>query len=241
MKKIIALGLLSFSKSILIQQNNKTLHEEWRDFTLNETKVNKDLKLYSQDHPAGPTIHKFNASQSQVKSNLTGNLSGHVQSNQSAKVTHTRSISANRSINSTHQPVSKNLVKSTAKTEVKTTGLGIPVIIFGGMGQKCDDPGIQLIAKNLVGNELQSSHVECFASETLKAMKSQAEGACEFMTKNENFSKAKEINVIGISQGGLIGRAFVQQCTAFPSKIRNFLTIGSPHMGIAEIPRQKCD
>ena len=135
MKHIIALGLLSFSKGILIQSNNKTLHEEWRDFALNETKVNKDLKLYSQDHPAGPTIHKFNASQSQVKSNLTGNLSGHVQSNQSANVTHTRSISVNRSINSTHhQPVSRNLVKSTAKTEVKTTGVGIPVIIFGGMG-----------------------------------------------------------------------------------------------------------
>jgi len=55
-----------------------------------------------------------------------------------------------------------------------------------------------------------SSHVECFPSETLKAIKGQAEAACDFMIKNENFSKAKEINVVGISQGGLIGRAFVQ-------------------------------
>ena len=90
------------------------------------------------------------------------------------------------------------MLKSTA-TSKASTGQGLPVIIFGGMGQKCDDPGIQLLAKNLVGTDLQSSHVECFASETLKAIKGQAENACEFMIKNENFSKAKEINVVGIS------------------------------------------
>jgi len=61
------------------------------------------------------------------------------------------------------------------------------------------------------------------------------------MINNDHYKNHTEINVIGISQGGLVARSFVEQCTGFPNKIRNFLTIGSPHMGIADIPRQRCE
>jgi len=44
-----------------------------------------------------------------------------------------------------------------------------------------------------------------------------------------------EFNVVGLSQGGLIARFIVEQC---PTKVpvRNMVTLGGPHRGVAAIP-----
>jgi palmitoyl-protein thioesterase len=41
-------------------------------------------------------------------------------------------------------------------------------------------------------------------------------------------------NAVGLSQGGLFLRAYVQLCDDGP-RIRNLVTVGSPHFGVAEV------
>ena len=53
------------------------------------------------------------------------------------------------------------------------------------------------------------------------------------MKNDENF------NLIGFSQGGLLGRALIQNCPEVAAKVKNFISIGSPQNGVSEFPR--CD
>ena len=45
--------------------------------------------------------------------------------------------------------------------------------------------------------------------------------------------------MIGFSQGGLLGRALIQNCPEVAAKVKNFISIGSPQNGVSEFPR--CD
>lgn len=63
-------------------------------------------------------------------------------------------------------------------------------------------------------------------------MREQADKACEYLKKSEYYSHAKEINLVGQSQGGLMARSVLENCDISPTmKFRNFLTIGTPNMG----------
>lgn len=46
---------------------------------------------------------------------------------------------------------------------------------------------------------------------------------------------AGEFNIVGLSQGGLLARYIVEECD-MPGKVRNFVTLGTPHMGIDAVP-----
>ena len=54
------------------------------------------------------------------------------------------------------------------------------------------------------------------------------------MKNDENF------NLIGFSQGGLLGRALIQNCPEVAAKVKNFISIGSPQNGVSEFPRCDC-
>ena len=72
-------------------------------------------------------------------------------------------------------------------------------------------------------------------------MREQADKACEYMKKSPFYSKAKEINLVGQSQGGLMARSVLENCdVSADTKFRNFLTIGTPNMGISELPEAGC-
>ena len=58
--------------------------------------------------------------------------------------------------------------------------------------------------------------------------------ACESLLENPRF-QTEEINVIGFSQGGLIARYIAQACP-IKGKIRNLVTVGTPNMGVMEVP-----
>lgn len=47
-----------------------------------------------------------------------------------------------------------------------------------------------------------------------------------------------EINIVGISQGGLISRAIVERCKGIP-RVHTLFTYGGPHGGVSSF--QKCD
>jgi palmitoyl-protein thioesterase len=44
-----------------------------------------------------------------------------------------------------------------------------------------------------------------------------------------------EFNVIGLSQGGLLARYIAEECD-MPGRVRNLVTLGGPHMGVAAVP-----
>lgn len=47
---------------------------------------------------------------------------------------------------------------------------------------------------------------------------------------------------MGVSQGGLMARSILEDCDVSPNtKVRNLLTIGSPNMGISELPALGCN
>lgn len=64
-------------------------------------------------------------------------------------------------------------------------------------------------------------------------IKTQCDTACKEVLADENFQD--EFSVIGLSQGGLIGRCIVESC---PTKkpVRNFVTLGGPHYGVDASP-----
>ena len=43
-----------------------------------------------------------------------------------------------------------------------------------------------------------------------------------------------EINLIGVSQGGLMARSILEDCDiSSQTKIRNLITVGTPNMGVS--------
>ncbi|KAJ3101439.1 Palmitoyl-protein thioesterase 1 [Phlyctochytrium planicorne] len=62
----------------------------------------------------------------------------------------------------------------------------------------------------------------------------QVEQVCEQVANNANLTASPYINAIGFSQGGQFLRSFVERCN-FP-KVRNLITFGSQHMGVADAP-----
>jgi triacylglycerol esterase/lipase EstA (alpha/beta hydrolase family) len=57
--------------------------------------------------------------------------------------------------------------------------------------------------------------------------------ACMKIIQDENFDG--EFNILGYSQGGLISRYIVENCE-MKGKVRNLITLGTPHMGVNYIP-----
>lgn len=60
-----------------------------------------------------------------------------------------------------------------------------------------------------------------------------AEKSCEQIAKDKTF--AGEFNVVGLSQGGLLARYIVEECE-MPGTVRNFISLGGPHMGVDAVP-----
>jgi palmitoyl-protein thioesterase len=70
-------------------------------------------------------------------------------------------------------------------------------------------------------------------SSIFENFETQAEEACQSILSDSNFQG--EFNVLGLSQGGLIARNIVERC-ATKGNVRNLVTLGGPHMGVAKIP-----
>ena len=85
-------------------------------------------------------------------------------------------------------------IKANASGNATAKAEPVPVILFGGMGSKCNDPAYtNLVAKLKDGLK---THVECYETTIMDSINKQHDNACEFLKKNDNYNKAKEINVI---------------------------------------------
>ncbi|KAI8904088.1 Alpha/Beta hydrolase protein [Gorgonomyces haynaldii] len=120
-----------------------------------------------------------------------------------------------------------------------------PVVIWHGMGDTCCNP--QSIGK--ITQDLQSWLPGTFVhSIKIGATEDQDRNAGYFDMINRQVDEVCEhlksvpelehgFNGLGISQGGLFLRAYVQRCNDPP--IKSLMTLGSPHAGVMDLP--KCE
>jgi palmitoyl-protein thioesterase len=66
-----------------------------------------------------------------------------------------------------------------------------------------------------------------------RSMESQGELACAGIKADPHFKDG--FQVVGLSQGGLIGRYVVENCPG-AQPVEKLLTLGGPHMGVADFP-----
>jgi palmitoyl-protein thioesterase len=118
---------------------------------------------------------------------------------------------------------------------VNQDGNGIPTAVFHSMGDSCKNPEVYELEKmiaagtNAAVHSVGSSHFH----NLFNSFETTAQKACQEIIANPDFQG--EFNLVGLSQGGLLARYIAEECE-MPGKVRNMLTLGSPHMGIAALP-----
>jgi len=124
---------------------------------------------------------------------------------------------------------------------ISVTNTALPLAVFHGIGDSCSFPGTTDFVDYL--KEKLKTEVKCieqgngfFTSWFMKFHK-QSEMACDSIRNDPLFQG--EFSVLGISQGALIARHIIQKCN-IKGKVKRFVSISGPHMGIAGVPRLNC-
>lgn len=125
---------------------------------------------------------------------------------------------------------------------VYTVAAHIPVVLWHGMGDSCCDPRsmgrvMDQINEQLPGIHIVSVKIGDTAEQDQNAsffdqISRQVDLVCETLAQDPLLVNG--FNAMGFSQGGLFLRAYVQRCNNPP--VRNLLTFGSPHGGVAAAP-----
>jgi len=74
------------------------------------------------------------------------------------------------------------------------------------------------------------------ASSIFNPLISQSEHACGLIRYYDPNLQDKDIFIIGIGQGALIARFLIETCEGIEGRIKRFISIGGPHMGVAKVP-----
>lgn len=110
-----------------------------------------------------------------------------------------------------------------------------PIAVFHGLGDCCCFPGMIEFTRYL-GKEA-GTYSKCVEvgdgppASWLMAFQTQVNTACADLMKDTQF--ANGVNIVGLSQGGLIARVIPQMCNV---TVHNVITLGGPHMGVMSLP-----
>lgn len=117
-----------------------------------------------------------------------------------------------------------------------------PVAVFHGIAQNCEVYQLKNLVKNLK-LYLKTEEIKCisigngFFTSFLRSFNHQCEEACRILNDDPMFHS--DFSIVGISQGGLIGRSIIQRCQT-KGTVKRYISISSPHMGVAVIPKLTC-
>ncbi|KAJ9475653.1 Palmitoyl-protein hydrolase 1 [Pseudozyma hubeiensis] len=117
-----------------------------------------------------------------------------------------------------------------------------PLVIWHGLGDSAHSEGIESFMSQLKEafpglyvysvTQDQSSDSEDRRQGFFGHVNDQVQTACEQLASIDELRNG--FDAIGFSQGGQFLRAYVQRCNT--PKVRNLVTFGSQHMGIADLP-----
>ena len=116
-----------------------------------------------------------------------------------------------------------------------------PIAVFHGIIDSCSMKNTSTLVNDLK-NDL-GVHVECievgngYWDSVMKPMAEQVKLACESIKSNPNFQG--KFNVLGISQGTLIGRYIVEKCDMEGQVVR-YMSFDGPQMGVGFVPKVDC-
>ena len=110
-------------------------------------------------------------------------------------------------------------------------------MLFHGLGDQCSNSGFasltRSIAKGLntyaVCIEIGNGAITSFIGDFQK----QAQQACEKLKLDPKLTG--DIQVVGLSQGALLGRYILESCD-FNGSVVRYLSIGGPQMGVSKFP-----
>ncbi|KAK7340472.1 hypothetical protein VNO77_21176 [Canavalia gladiata] len=113
----------------------------------------------------------------------------------------------------------------------------LPFIVLHGVGDSCENGGIRSFIKHL--SDWSGSPGHCIEigngswDSWTKPLLKQTAIACEKVKKMSDLSQG--YNIVGLSQGNLIGRGIIEFCDGAPP-VNNFISLGGPHAGTASVP-----
>jgi palmitoyl-protein thioesterase len=113
-----------------------------------------------------------------------------------------------------------------------------PVAVFHGIGDSClINPGMGRITE-FFSKSLGGVYAKCIETaggplDWMTSFKGQAQEACDIIKSDPNF--AGDFSIVGLSQGALLGRIVLEACD-MPGRVKRFVSIGGPHMGVGAFP-----
>ncbi|KAK4266716.1 hypothetical protein QN277_023602 [Acacia crassicarpa] len=118
-----------------------------------------------------------------------------------------------------------------------SSALSIPFIVLHGLGDECKNRAVKHFTELL--SNWSGSQGYCIQigdgswdSWTMPLME-QTTIACDEVKKMTALRQG--YNIVGLSQGNMIGRGLVEFCDEGPP-VKNFISLAGPHAGIASIP-----
>ena len=127
----------------------------------------------------------------------------------------------------------KSLLLAALSQAAATESTVAPVALLHGVDDSCPQTAWTDYISEAINNQAVVKCVEVgdgVATSIFERIKWQAATVCHKLHNDPDYA-GKEINIVGISQGGLIARTVVERCADL--NVHTLFTFGSPHNGIS--------